>query len=155
MSFITNGFFIFVICLLPIVSTAAVNDDISFHRSCSQCGMDRKAYGYSRVLITYVGGATSGTCSIHCAVTEMNLGQEKKVSSVMVADRDSRQLIQADKAFWVIGGKRRGVMSSRPKWAFVGKAGAESFVAANGGALVDWETVLAAARDDAGPPPRR
>ncbi len=43
-------------------------DDIDAHRSCASCGMDRKAYGYSRMLIQYEDGAMVGTCSLHCAV---------------------------------------------------------------------------------------
>ena len=34
-------------------------DDINEHRSCAQCGMDRKAYAYSRMLIRYEDGATT------------------------------------------------------------------------------------------------
>jgi nitrous oxide reductase accessory protein NosL len=70
---------------------------------------------------------------------------------VLVADRESRELLPADRAQWVMGGKKRGVMTRRPKWAFATLAGAAAFIAANGGELISWEKALAAAREDAAP----
>ncbi|HEY4743871.1 MAG TPA: nitrous oxide reductase accessory protein NosL [Desulfuromonadaceae bacterium] len=143
--------------VLVALSGVAVHahDDIMAHRECHQCGMDRKVYGYSRMLIVYEGGAEVGVCSLHCAVTEMDGHREKKVTTLLVADRDSHALIPADTASWVIGGRRRGVMTQRPKWAFATIDAARAFVASNGGAIVRWDEALAAAREDALPKPGR
>ncbi len=48
-----------------------------------------------------------------------------------------------------MGGKKRGVMTELPTWAFQSKEGAEAFIKANGGNIVTWAEALAAAREDA------
>jgi len=144
------------IVMLALVTgmEAAALDDIHEHRDCVQCGMDRKAYGFSRMLIIYEEGASTGTCSLHCAVIELNASQVRRVKSLLVADRDTRSLIVAENAIWVMGGKKRGVMTERPKWAFGTKPAAQAFISANGGTIVSWEEVMAAAREDVAPKPR-
>lgn len=148
----------FVICIVILAViceiAAASPDDISDHRECVHCGMDRKAYGFSRMLIVYEDGTNVGVCSLHCAVTEIDTRKGRPVKSVLVADRDTRLLIDAEKAIWVMGGKKRGVMTERPKWAFGTKAAAQAFINANGGIIVSWDEALAAARVDAMPKPR-
>ncbi len=127
---------------------AFAQDDIEHHRSCANCGMDRKAYGYSRIVVEYEDGSVVGTCSLHCAVIELDANQRRAVKSILVADRDSRALIAAEKAIWVMGGGKRGVMTQQPKWAFQSMAGAEAFMKANGGKIVTWAEALAAAREE-------
>ena len=142
-------FFSTVAILLCIFALAAfAGEDIDQHRDCRHCGMDRKAYGYSRMLVEYKDGKNSGNFSLDCAVTELNGYKGVEVITFKVADRDTRQLIVAEKAFWVIGGSKRGVMTRVPKWAFSDIAGANKFVAAYGGIIVNWESVLAAAKKE-------
>jgi len=142
-----------VLCLaVPMLllswSAGPAADDIDEHRSCIHCGMDRKAYGFSRMLVQYEDGTSAGVCSLHCAVIELNANKERTVKSLLVADRGTRELIVADKAVWVMGGSKRGVMTTRPKWAFASRAAAEAFIEKYGGAIVNWSEALAAARED-------
>jgi len=129
-------------------SAVPAEDDIPAHRSCIHCGMDRKAYGFSRMLIRYEDGTEAGVCSLHCAVIELDANTGRKVKTLLAADRKNRTLIEAEKAVWVIGGAKRGVMTSRPKWAFATKADADAFIEAYGGAIITWREALAAARED-------
>lgn len=146
-----------VSCLIALAMASIVagvvmaGDDIDEFRSCSSCGMDRKAYGYSRMLVTYKDGTRTGLCSLHCAVTDVEAGRGGGAASMMVADRDSRKLLEAEKAFWVMGGRKRGVMTQRAKWAFATLEAAQSFVDSNGGQIVSWEAALLAAREDVAP----
>lgn len=133
---------------------ACADPDIERHRDCKQCGMDRKAYGYSRMLVKYKDGTQVGTCSLHCAVTELNSSKGGDILAFEVADRDSRQLIDAENAVWVVGGKKRGVMTMRAKWAFTTREAAEKFVSSYGGIITAWREALAAAREDAAPKQR-
>ena len=143
------------VCILTMAlfcgagGTARAQDDIALHRSCARCGMDRKAYGYSRMLVRYADSSQVGVCSLHCAVNELEKGRGRKVASLLVADRDTRVLVDAETASWVIGGSRRGVMTQRPKWAFATKDASRAFVAANGGRTASWDEALAAVREDA------
>jgi copper chaperone NosL len=133
---------------------AFAQSDIKEHRSCARCGMDRKAYGYSRMLVQYGDGAVVGVCSLHCTVVELDANQGRTVKTLLVADRETGTLIEADKAIWVMGGKKRGVMTQLPKWAFQTKADAEAFIKTNGGKIVSWAEALAAAREELDNKPR-
>ena len=66
----------------------------------------------------------------------------------MVADFNSRKLIDAKKAYWVIGGSKQGTMSTRGKWAFTGKDQARKFMAKNGGAPGTFHDALKASFED-------
>lgn len=132
--------------------TGLAQDDIDRHRDCADCGMDRKAYGYSRMLIGFRDGSEVGVCSLHCAVVELDRGPRREPAFLKVADRDTRRLINAETAVWVVGGRKRGVMTKLPKWAFATAAGAEKFVKANGGAIVPFAKAVAAAREELAPP---
>lgn len=130
---------------------AFAQTDIEQFRECGQCGMDRKAYGYSRMLVEHKDGRQAGTCSLHCMVAELDSSKGEKIVSLKVADRDSRTLIDAEKAVWVLGGKKRGVMTMRAKWAFASREAAQKFVDSHGGVLAEWKEALAAAVEDAKP----
>ncbi len=131
--------------------TAFAGTDIDNHRDCAHCGMDRKAYGYSRMLVEYKNETQIGTCSLHCVATELNSKKNEAVITFKVADRNTRQLIDAEKAVWTIGGTKRGVMTMRAKWAFATREAAQKFLDSYGGTVVTWNEALAAARVDAAP----
>ena len=132
-------------------TTALAQEDIRQHRECAECGMDRKAYGYSRMLIRYADGAAVGVCSLRCAVVELDKNKQKPLKSLLVADRDTRTLIDAETATWVLGGRKPGVMTKLPKWAFATRAATEKFLKANGGEIVPWSKALATARAELAP----
>jgi len=141
--------------LLLLAGTVVLaQEDIERHRECTYCGMDRKGYGFSRMLVLYQDGTETGVCSIHCAVIDIGANPGKTVKSYRVADRDTRELIDAETATWVVGGRKRGVMTPRGKWAFATKAAAEAFVREHGGEIVAWSAVLSAAREEPAAKPR-
>jgi copper chaperone NosL len=141
---------LFCASLLVILAGPAVpaGDDISEYRSCIHCGMDRKAYGFSRMLVQYEDGSSVGVCSLRCVVMELDANPKRTVKSILAADRTERILIDAEKAVWVMGGAKRGVMTDRPKWAFASRDSAASFIESYGGTIVTWSEALAAARED-------
>lgn len=144
----------FCLSMVSIFSTTVQAEeqmDVSRHRECSECGMDRKAYGFSRMLVIFPDGKEVGVCSLHCTVLVMESKQGETVKALLVADRNSHDLIPAEKAFWVLGGKKRGVMTMRAKWAFTTKEAAQDFVKEYGGEIVTWDAALTAAKDDAMP----
>jgi nitrous oxide reductase accessory protein NosL len=148
-----GGIFFVAVALLGIaVSAVLAGSDIDDFRSCNGCGMDRKAYGYCRMVVSYKDGSEVGVCSLHCAVADIDADKGRDVTSVMVADRDTRMLTDAEKAVWVIGGRKRGVMTQRAKWAFATREAAQSFVDSNGGHIISWDAALQAAREEAAPP---
>lgn len=118
-------------------------------QGCRQCGMDRTVYAQSRTLIRYADGSSEGFCSLQCAAAAMAKEPGKAVQELLVADYASADLIAADTAIWVVGGKKAGVMTAEAKWAFAKQEGADGFVQENGGQVVAYPTVWAATKEEA------
>ena len=135
------------IWMVPATATAG-GDDIAAHPHCPICGMDRHQFAHSRMLIHYADGSQFGACSLHCAALELAYHPGKMPTRIEVADLNSRNLIDAETAVWVVGGKRMGVMTANAKWAFADASAARQFVAENGGRIADFETAISAAYAD-------
>jgi copper chaperone NosL len=125
-----------------------IKEDIALHKQCRHCGMDRGSFDFSRMLIEYDDGTASAVCSLHCAAIDLANNIDRTPKAIKVADLTGRQLIDAEKAFWVIGGKKPGVMSKRGKWAFERKDDAESFMKTNQGKLASFEEAIRLAYED-------
>lgn len=136
------------VALAALVSAAAPAADVQQAPSCHYCGMDREKFGHSRMVIEYEDGKTVGTCSLHCAAVELAVAIDRVPRRILVADHDTRELVDAERAAWVLGGKEPGVMSGRAKWAFRDRAAAEAFVARAGGEIVSFEDAISAAYQD-------
>jgi nitrous oxide reductase accessory protein NosL len=65
-----------------------------------------------------------------------------------VGDYNTRSLTDVEKATWIIGGSKMGVMTKRAKWAFGKKEDAEKFKTENGGELAAYDLVVKAAYED-------
>jgi copper chaperone NosL len=127
---------------------AAPPADVAQSPSCRYCGMDREKLGHSRMLVTYEDGSTAATCSLHCTAVELANTIDKVPAMVSVADYDSKELIDAESAVWVLGGSRKGVMTAQAKWAFASREAAEKFIKANGGRVVTFDEAIKASYDD-------
>jgi len=127
---------------------AWAQDDVVSQPTCPYCGMDRHKFAHSRVVVEYDNGFPPGFCSLHCAAVDMAVNIDKAPVKIEVGDYNSKALIDAESAFWVIGGDKMGVMTHRAKWAFAKKSEAEAFIAANGGELADFETAMEAVYAD-------
>jgi nitrous oxide reductase accessory protein NosL len=133
---------------LLFVGAVATPPDIQKHPTCGICGMDREAFGYSRILVAYDDGASFGACSLRCAAIDMIARLDKTPVAVSVGDYGTRALIDADRAFWIIGGSEPGVMTDRAKWAFASEKDALTFRSAKGGTLAGFDEAMTAAFTD-------
>jgi copper chaperone NosL len=140
--FLTVVFFGFM--CIPVFA----QEDIQKNKSCKYCGMDREKFASTRMVIEYDEGMTVGTCSIHCTAVDLALNIDKTPKSVEVADAGSNKLIDAEKAIWVIGGNKPGVMTKRAKWAFETKDAADTFIKKNGGTIATFDEAMKAAYED-------
>ena len=116
--------------------------------SCKICKMDRKKFAHSRMLIEFDDDTSTATCSLRCAAVELINSIDRTPRSIWVGDYATRQLIDAERAVWVIGGTKQGVMTRNPKWAFAGKEAAEAFVRENGSRLATFDEAMTAANGD-------
>jgi len=139
---------VLLVAFLFIGTHAVAQQDIDKHGSCKHCGMDRKMFAHSRMLLTYDDGSELAACSLHCVAVDLALNIDKTPKTIQVADYNTKNLIDAEKAVWVIGGEKPGVMTKRAKWAFEKKADAEDFTKTNKGALADFEAAIKASYED-------
>ena len=126
----------------------AAQDDIQNHQACPYCGMDRGKFAHSRILIQYEGGEETGTCSLHCAAIDMALKIDQNPEIIWVGDYNTKRLIDAERAYWVMGGDKMGVMTARAKWAFETKVAADEYIAAHGGKMVTYDDAVQGSFED-------
>jgi len=136
------------LCFIFSSVSAFAVDEVESPKSCQLCGMDRTTFAQSRMLVVYADASKTGTCSVHCAAAELKANPGKKVQSLLVADFNTKSLIDAKQATWVVGGKKRGVMTALPKWAFAKKSDADAFVKQNGGKVTGFEEAMALAEKE-------
>ena len=121
---------------------------IAAEGACHYCGMKKAMFGHSWMEVEREDGTTVGMCSAHCAAVDMALNIDKPAKSITVGDFNTKKQIDAENAFWVIGGSKMGVMTSRAKWAFESKKGADDFMKENGGRPAIFEEVMKATFED-------
>jgi len=117
-------------------------------QSCSYCGMYRSKFAHSWMNIIHDDGSVTSVCSIHCAAIDMALHTEKTIRRITVGDFQTKKQIDADTAYWVIGGDIPGVMTARAKWAFATREGADNFMHDHGGRPANFGEVIKAAFED-------
>ena len=145
---ILAGALLVLLMLAGMAAWAQVAEDIPKYPDCKYCGMDRQKFAHSRMLIEYSDGSGLGSCSIHCAAVDLAQNIDKDPKSIKVADYQNKTLIDAEKAYWVIGGNKPGVMTNRAKWAFADQKAAEAFVKENGGQLASFDDAMKATYED-------
>ena len=136
------------IFLLTGFGMALAQDDVKRFPSCFYCGMDRVKFAHSRMHLEYDDGSALGTCSLRCAAVDMALFTDKAPINMKVGDYKTKKLVDAEKAYWVIGGDKMGVMTKRAKWAFEKEQAAKDFIQKHGGEAADFEQVMEAAYED-------
>jgi copper chaperone NosL len=137
-----------IVCSLSATVVSIAMEDIQKHPSCNYCGMDRGKFNHSRMVMKYEDGTSVGVCSLHCAAIDLALNIDKIPKAIQVGDYESKKLIDAEKAFWTIGGGKMGVMTRRAKWAFEKEEAAEKFVKENGGTMIPFDGAMKAAYED-------
>lgn len=129
-----------------------LENDIEKFQKCPYCGMDRKQYHHSRMLVHYSDDIADGTCSLHCAAISLSLNVDREPKGIYVADNasdtDLKPLVEVDKAVFLIGSQLKGVMTRRSKIAYAGEQAAKASQAANGGELGNFDQALLGAYTD-------
>jgi len=135
----------------PADAQANVND-IEKYQKCPYCGMDRKQYHHSRMLVQYSDDLADGTCSLHCAAISLSLNVDREPKMMWVGDNaaagDVKPLVEVDKATFLVGSKIPGVMTANSKVAYGTEDAAKAAQAANGGELVKFDQALLIAHTD-------
>jgi copper chaperone NosL len=127
-------------------------NDTEKYQKCPYCGMDRKQFHQSRMLIHYSDDLPDGTCSLHCAAISLSINVDREPKAIWVADNGIegtiKPLVEVDKAVFLVGSQIKGVMTARSKVAYGSNGAGKAAQAANGGELADFDKALLAAYTD-------
>lgn len=127
-------------------------NDIEKAPKCPYCGMDRKQFHHSRMVVHYSDDLYDGVCSLHCAAISLSVNLDRDPKTLWVADNaaagDIKPLVEVDKANFLVGSSLKGVMTKRSKVAFGNADAAKSAQAANGGEIANFDGALLAAYAD-------
>jgi copper chaperone NosL len=145
---IMGGILAGLFLLTAFAAYAETMKDIQEHKNCKYCNMDREKFAHSRMLIEYGDGSSFGSCSIHCTAIDLAQAFDKQPKAILVADYNNKNLIDAEKAYWVMGGDKPGVMTKTAKWAFADKKDAEAFIKDHGGKLGTFDDAMKTTYED-------
>jgi len=126
--------------------------DIEQYPNCDYCGMDRKKFNSTRMLIPYADGKVDGLCSLRCAVSSLTLNIGRGAQAIWVGDNassvDPKPLTDAQAAVYLVGSSLPGVMTKRSKVAYRTREAAAAARTAHGGDVLGFDETLAAAYAD-------
>ena len=108
---------------------------------CPVCGMNLKMFYKTNHTSKLQDTTPRHYCSMRCLVVDM-AKHAIELEDIKVVDASSEELIDAAKAFYVIGSKVKGTMSKVSKLAFKEKKDALDFVSKYSGAVVDLKVAL-------------
>jgi len=112
---------------------------------CPVCGMKIAMFYKTSHTSKLKNGNPRQYCSIRCLVVDM---QEYgiKLDDIGVVDASTQKIIDANKAYYVLGSNVKGTMSKVSKLAFETQKDAKEFVKKHKGKVVDFTTALESAK---------
>jgi len=113
---------------------------------CPICGMTLPMFYKTNHSATHNHEAKQ-YCSIHCVVEDKEINHSD-LKDLKVVDVTSLKFIDANKAYYVVGSKKKGTMSMVSKYAFADIKAASKFAKENGGAIMDFNAAYAEAKKD-------
>jgi nitrous oxide reductase accessory protein NosL len=123
-----------------------LQDELQKYPKCPYCGMDRAEYHHSRHLVQYDDDLVDGVCSLHCLAISLSLNMDRGPKAIYAADFGSSAAIKplalVDGAHYLVGSKLKGTMTANSKKAFASLDAAQAAMAAQGGALVNFDQAL-------------
>ena len=137
---------VFVFSFVLILSVLAWSTQEAWaQRWCNLCAMDLQKYRLTQYILTLTDDGKRHTCSIHCAAIIL---KKQAVGEIKVANYLTGDMIDARKAYYLVGSDIKGVMSKVSKLAFVSKTAPLEFRRNHGGELTDFDGAIKAANLD-------
>ena len=113
---------------------------------CDVCGMHLTKYYKTSHTAEFKNGHKEQYCSLHC-LAEVHKNYEDKIKNIQVVDTNSLKLIDAKKAFYVVGSSKEGTMSPVSEYAFLNKDEALKFKNEFGGDIHTFDESLKLSKD--------
>ncbi len=110
---------------------------------CPNCAMHLPKFYKTNHAVKFKDGTYRQYCSIHCVVDEMEMGylrdKKNKIAQFLAVDVKSLKMIDAKKAFYVVGSSKPGTMTTNSQYAFANQSDAQNFSKENGGKIVNFD----------------
>ncbi len=114
--------------------------------ACAICGMHLPTF-YKTNHVAQTKDGTKQYCSLHCVVYDNEINKTD-LANLKVVDAHTLKMIDALKAYYVVGSKKPATMSRISKYAFATKAEAEAFAKENGGKVMAFYDAYDVAKKD-------
>ena len=108
---------------------------------CPLCSMNLKMFWKTTHWLTFSDGKRVGYCSIHCA-SKIYQERPTEIDQWEVADYDTKTLINAHKAYFLMGSDLPGTMTPVSKLAFASQDVAKRYQREHGGTLGTLDDAL-------------
>ena len=119
---------------------------------CNTCRMSLPPFYKTNHALKLKNGEVRQYCSLYCLVDMLHRHQSNNTplvpDEILVVDAENLTFTNAKTAFYVIGSRIRGTMSSKSKYAFADKEDANAFVEKQGGQIVNFAEALKTAEED-------
>ena len=127
------------------MSQAIIMQDGKEKSSCSRCGMKLPMFYKTNHVATTASGKINQYCSIHCLTEHKH---KETTQNERVVNVTTLEFIEAKKAFYVVGSKKKGTMSRVSKYAFANKTDAQMFIKKYGGKITSYDEAIKIAEKD-------
>ena len=107
---------------------------------CPKCGMTLPMFYRTNHAATDENGVLKQYCSIHCLAED---ALEHRLRDMKVVDNSTLKFIPVEKAYYVVGSKKKGTMTMVSKYAFGTKIAAVEFQKKYGGKIMRFDKVFA------------
>ena len=114
---------------------------------CNVCAMHLVKYYKTSFAVEYKNGHKEQYCSFHC-FAEVYKNYSSKIKNTQVVDTNSLKLIDAKKAFYIVGSSKEGTMSPLSIYAFSSKDEALKFKSEFTGELKNFDEALKIANEN-------
>ncbi len=114
--------------------------------ACAMCGMHLPTF-YKTNHVADTKETTKQYCSLHCLVNDKEL-HHAELKNIRVVDTQSLNMIDASRAYYVVGSSKSGTMSPVSKYAFAKADDARDFVKAFGGKVMRFDAAYDVAKRD-------
>jgi mono/diheme cytochrome c family protein len=108
---------------------------------CPLCSMNLKMFWKTSHWLTFLDGKTTGYCSIHCA-SKVYQKRPTDIDRWEVADYHMKALINAHRAYFLIGSDLPGTMTPVSKLAFASHGVAKNYQKEHGGSIGSLDDAL-------------
>ncbi len=115
---------------------------------CSICGMDLKMFYRTNHAVALKDGSKKQYCSIRCLAHDFPQ-IKSNIKTIYAVDAKTAKLIDATKAYYLVGSRAKGTMTRVSKLAFKNANDAKTFAKQNGGGkVVSFDEAFARAKAD-------